>query len=287
MCENRHSLRVGAGFVIDSGRHGHARGSCRTYGRKERAHRSLQNHRTVLHKLPHASSSCPIRRPKHQNLSGCWVATHRFCGGGRHAIGQTQSLYSWHVLSGTLPGGAAEGCAHDLPRGYLMCARSGGYRRTAEQKTRTVDATSTSLAHSADVACGLATSTQLGRTLGQPSGRPARLWRGDACAEGVLQSRQRSTLARSSTGGGVCYRASLGPGFRPGGTSRAPRTTARRSHAVRTATAAPSECWPTRRNPVLRGPCSAPIASVPAAGRGGCADTARALDRLEVVRRCG
>ena len=82
MCENRHSLRVGAGFVIDSGRHGHARGSCRTYGRKERAHRSLQNHRTVLHKLPHASSSCPIRRPKHQNLSGCWVATHRFCGGG-------------------------------------------------------------------------------------------------------------------------------------------------------------------------------------------------------------
>ena len=85
MCENRHSLRVGAGFVIDSGRHGHARGSCRTYGRKERAHRSLQNHRTVLHKLPHASSSCPIRRPKHQNLSGCWVATHRFCGGGLNA----------------------------------------------------------------------------------------------------------------------------------------------------------------------------------------------------------
>ena len=86
MCENRHSLRVGAGFVIDSGRHGHARGSCRTYGRKERAHRSLQNHRTVLHKLPHASSSCPIRRPKHQNLSGCWVATHRFCGGGEIPI---------------------------------------------------------------------------------------------------------------------------------------------------------------------------------------------------------
>ena len=114
MCENRHSLRVGAGFVIDSGRHGHARGSCRTYGRKERAHRSLQNHRTVLHKLPHASSSCPIRRPKHQNLSGCWVATHRFCGGGVYYYpnirgGLEQAITNWAlgVESGLIFGGAA------------------------------------------------------------------------------------------------------------------------------------------------------------------------------------
>ena len=96
----------GAGFVIDSGRHGHARGSCRTYGRKERAHRSLQNHRTVLHKLPHASSSCPIRRPKHQNLSGCWVATHRFCGGGEErSIPETlQSVQQAFRVPGQNPG---------------------------------------------------------------------------------------------------------------------------------------------------------------------------------------
>jgi hypothetical protein len=35
---------------------GRACGSCRSRGRPERAHRSLENHRTVFHKLPQAVS---------------------------------------------------------------------------------------------------------------------------------------------------------------------------------------------------------------------------------------
>jgi hypothetical protein len=45
-----------------------AYGSCRSRGRTERAHRSLHNHRTVLHKLPHAFLLySPLRRTKDQN----------------------------------------------------------------------------------------------------------------------------------------------------------------------------------------------------------------------------
>jgi hypothetical protein len=60
------------GCVIDRGATD-ACGSCRIGGRRERAHRSLQNHRTVLHKLPHASSTFPFQknpRPEPLRLSG-------------------------------------------------------------------------------------------------------------------------------------------------------------------------------------------------------------------------
>ena len=58
-------------------------GSCRICGRTERAHRSLQNHRTVLHKLPHASSSYLFQEERQIRTSqSAGAATHRFCGGG-------------------------------------------------------------------------------------------------------------------------------------------------------------------------------------------------------------
>src|SRR6266487_6634290 len=58
-------------------------GSCRICGRKERAHRSLQNHRTVLHKLPHALSPFPFTRTQRPEL--LLVSTHRFCRGGTYS----------------------------------------------------------------------------------------------------------------------------------------------------------------------------------------------------------
>ena len=43
-----------------------------------------ENHRTVLHKLPHASSTFPFQKnPRPEPPDSVGSATHRFCGGGQ------------------------------------------------------------------------------------------------------------------------------------------------------------------------------------------------------------
>ncbi len=49
--------------------------------------KNTQNHRTILDRLPHASSPSHFRRtPRPELVLFQWSATHRFCGGGRFSF---------------------------------------------------------------------------------------------------------------------------------------------------------------------------------------------------------
>jgi hypothetical protein len=84
VCRNHHSLRGDAGCVPRGVAHVEAARPVDA----QNAPTGLCKTADGFAQLPHASSGLLSQtKPTNQNLSVCWSATHRFCGGGRMTLG--------------------------------------------------------------------------------------------------------------------------------------------------------------------------------------------------------